>query len=253
MTRMIWWATLALVVTAGTVIAQEHVGQYARADIEYGLRLYGTRCSACHGENGDAVPDVNLRIDLVASDRDLTRIVRNGIPGTAMTPGEYSSSEMTALVAYLRTMGDVAPGTVALGDAGQGSVIFTGKGECSSCHRVNGKGPRIAPDLSDVGARRSAGVLQRSLLDPTGAMLPMNRPVRVVTRDGTVFSGRRLNEDTYTLQLIDERERLLSLEKVNLRETRYMETSPMPSYAEKLTDQERADVLAYLLSLKGMN
>ncbi|MDA2924575.1 c-type cytochrome [Acidobacteria bacterium AH-259-L09] len=253
MTRMISWATIALVVTAGPIAGQEHAGQYARADVEYGLRLYGTHCVSCHGDNGDAVPDVDLRSGQVSSDRELARIIRDGLPDTAMMPGEYSASELTALVAYLRTMGDFEPGTVTLGDASRGSVIFEGKGECSRCHRVDGNGPRVAPDLSDIGARRTAGLLQRSLLDPTGAMLPVNRPVRAVTRDGTVYRGRRLNEDTYTVQLIDEQERLVSLEKVDLREYSVIETSPMPSYADRLSAQERADLLAYLLSLKGMD
>ena len=82
-------------------------------------------------------------------------------------------------------------------------------------------------------------------------MMPINRPVRVVTKDGTVINGRRLNEDTYSVQLIDDRERLHSLVKADLREFTISTTSPMPSYKDKLSDEEIADVLAYLLSLKG--
>jgi putative heme-binding domain-containing protein len=109
----------------------------------------------------------------------------------------------------------------------------------------------VAPDLSDVGATRSAGSLQRSLLDPSGQMMPINRPVRAVTRTGTVINGRRLNEDTYTVQLIDDQERLVSLTKADLREYTIAATSPMPSYREKLSAEQLADVVAYLLSLKG--
>ena len=90
-------------------------------------------------------------------------------------------------------------------------------------------------------------------MDPTGTMLPINRPVRIVTNDGTRFNGRRLNEDTYTVQIIDENQRLRSLVKDDLREYTILTESAMPSYAETLTDQERADVLAFLLSLKGIN
>ena len=82
-------------------------------------------------------------------------------------------------------------------------------------------------------------------------MMPINRPVRAVTRDGTVINGRRLNEDTYTVQLIDDRERLLSLNKADLREYTILTTSPMPSYKDTLSADELADLLAYLLSLKG--
>ena len=83
-------------------------------------------------------------------------------------------------------------------------------------------------------------------------MRPTNRPVRLVTRDGTIIQGRRLNEDTYSIQLVDANERLVSLDKADLREFTILTTSPMPSYEETLTAEERADVLAYLLMLKGM-
>ena len=82
-------------------------------------------------------------------------------------------------------------------------------------------------------------------------MMPINRPVRVVTKDGTIVNGRRLNEDTYSLQIIDDGERLHSLLKSDLREFTISTTSPMPSYKGTLSGDEMADVVAYLLSLKG--
>ena len=82
-------------------------------------------------------------------------------------------------------------------------------------------------------------------------MMPINRPVRAVTKDGKVVNGRRLNEDTYTVQLIDEQEKLVSLTKADLREYTILTTSPMPSYKDRLSENELADVVAYLLSLKG--
>jgi hypothetical protein len=109
----------------------------------------------------------------------------------------------------------------------------------------------VAPDLSDVGSTRTADLLERTMLDPTAAMLPVNRSVRAVTRDGKVITGRRLNEDTYTVELIDEHENLVSLEKANLREYTVSKTSSMPSYKDTFSEKERADVLAYLFSLKG--
>jgi len=109
----------------------------------------------------------------------------------------------------------------------------------------------VAPDLSDVGAFRAPEALQRSLTDPSSSMLPLNRFVRAVTRDGKVISGRRLNEDTYTVQLITTDERLTSLIKGDLREYTVLKTSAMPSYKEKLTAAELDDVVAYLRTLKG--
>jgi putative heme-binding domain-containing protein len=162
-----------------------------------------------------------------------------------------SDAELTAIVAFIRAGFDLNARAVKIGDRARGRTVFEGKGGCTSCHRVNATGSRVAPDLSDIGAARSPAVLHLSLLDATAAMLPINRTVRVVTRDGKVIRGRRLNEDTYSVQLMDEQERLLSLSKSDLREYEIVKTSAMPSYKDKLTTDEIADVVAYLLSLRG--
>jgi hypothetical protein len=89
------------------------------------------------------------------------------------------------------------------------------------------------------------------LVDPVASIIPANRPVRAVTRDGRTIRGRRLNEDYYTIQLIDEQSRLVSLVKADLRSFEVVQASSMPSYATTLTADERADLIGYLLSLKG--
>ena len=234
--------------------AQNHAGQYALADIEFGVRLYNANCTRCHAESGDGVVGVDLRsgwYSRAGSDPELMRLLQTGVPDTAMPPNDFSRSELTGLVAFLRTMRDIDVSSVRLGDVTRGRGLFRSKGACATCHRVNGSGPRTAPDLSSIGAIRTAATLQRALLDPTGAMLPVNRPVRAVTSDGTVINGQRLNEDTYTVQLIDGQERLRSLVKAELRDYAVLTTSPMPAATVALNEQEVADVLAYLLSLKG--
>ena len=247
---------VALVAAAESqALAQDHAGQYADADIAFGARLYADNCSTCHGANGDGVPGVNLRSGQfrnASSDRDLRRLITNGLPDTPMPPGEYSDGELTGLVSFLRTMSDVNPGTFALGDAQRGRDVFLGAGECLRCHRVGGEGSRSGPDLTDIGATRSAGALERALLDPDGAMLPINRPIRAVTRDGQVTTGRRLNEDTFTVQIIDQDERLVSLEKRHLEEYTILTDSPMPAYRDELSEEQLSDLLAYLLTLTGL-
>jgi len=230
-------------------------GQYAQADIAFGSQIFKAQCTACHGVNGDAVPGVNFRAGQfrvpVASDFDLRTIITTGVAGTAMPSFNFDTAELTEIVAYLRNMSAFDARGVTMGDPARGQALFEGKGNCASCHRVNGKGPRVAPDLSEVGATRTADLLEKTLLDPTAAMLPVNRSVRAVTRDAKVITGRRLNEDTYTVELIDEHENLVSLEKSDLREYTVIKTSAMPSYKAAFSEKERADVLAYLFSLKG--
>jgi hypothetical protein len=89
------------------------------------------------------------------------------------------------------------------------------------------------------------------LVDPSSQMMPINRPVRLVKKDGTVVNGRRLNEDTYSIQVIDDKERLHSIVKSDLKEFTISKTSPMPSFKDTLNSTEIADLLGYLLSLKG--
>jgi putative heme-binding domain-containing protein len=218
--------------------------------------LYGANCAFCHGAAGDAIPNVDLRsgkFRKAVSDEDLGRVIVAGVPGTAMPPHKFQDAELTGIVAYVRSMRGVRAAAVGVGDARRGQEIFAGKGACRSCHRVNGQGSRLAPDLSDIGTIRSATALQGSLLDPTANMLPINRTVRATAKDGTVITGRRLNEDTYSVQLIDTQERLVSLAKADLKEYAVIKTSSMPAYRGKLTAQELADVVAYLLTLNGVN
>jgi mono/diheme cytochrome c family protein len=82
-------------------------------------------------------------------------------------------------------------------------------------------------------------------------MLPINRSIRAVTRAGKIITGRRLNEDTYSVQIIDSEERLLSLLKSDLKEYTVLKTSTMPSFKTTLTPMELDDVVTYLRTLKG--
>jgi putative heme-binding domain-containing protein len=166
-----------------------------------------------------------------------------------MPPFALDPAELTGIIAYLRAGFD-ASASVRIGDAARGRAIFEGKGECATCHRVAGSGPRSAPDLSDVGLARAPAVLERTVRDPSAALMPINRPVRIVTRDGRTIRGRRLNEDTHTVQIIDDGARLVSLLKTDLRAFDVVTESAMPAYGETLTDEEIADVVAYLLTLK---
>ena len=138
------------------------------------------------------------------------------------------------------------------GDTARGQALFEGKGDCLSCHRVNGEGSRLGPDLSDTGARNKADYLERALLDPDADVAPANRFVKVVTKDGTAITGRILNQDNFTLQFIDAQGKLRSFMRSDLRESTLITKSQMPPYKDKLSAQEVADLVAYMLTLKGI-
>jgi cytochrome c oxidase cbb3-type subunit 3 len=234
---------------------QDRAPEDVQSDIQYGAQIFATQCTACHGTSGDQIPGVNFRagqFKRVVTDNDMRATITTGVPGTAMQPFAFGASELTGIVSYLRNMASFDSKGLMVGNAGRGRELFAGAGNCASCHAVNGKGPRVAPDLGDIGTLRTAELLHRTLVDPAGSMLPLNRSVHAVTKDGKVINGRRLNEDTYTVQLIDEQEHLVSLTKADLREFNVLKTTPMPSYKDKFSAQELADLEAYLLSLKGV-
>lgn len=116
---------------------------------------------------------------------------------------------------------------------------------------MNGIGSRVGPDLSEIGAFRRSIEMEMSLLEPDAEILPQNRFYRAVTNEGEIISGRLLNQDTFTVQILDSKERLLSLSRSKLREAGFMDHSPMPSYRDKLSSQKLADLIFYLTSLKG--
>jgi hypothetical protein len=92
--------------------------------------------------------------------------------------------------------------------------------------------------------------LRRSLLEPSAEIRADNRFARAVSTDGTVTTGRLMNQDTFTVQLLDMKERLVLLDRASLREFTILKESPMPSYRERLSATELADVLGYLSGLR---
>ena len=166
-----------------------------------------------------------------------------------MPPFKLQPAEITGIIAFIRAGFDQTA-SIRVGDPARGKAIFDGKGECATCHRVNGRGPLVGPDLSSIGLARTLSALQRSLLDPSAAMLPINRPVRAVTRSGEAVRGRRLNEDTFTVQILDSLARLRSFDKRDLKSLDVETTSAMPSYASRLSSDEIADLLGYLVTLR---
>ena len=240
---------------AGSAEAAAQTAQYSTADIQRGYRLYSSQCALCHGNNGDGIAGVNLprqQFRRAATDADIRNTISTGVASAGMPPFKLQPAELSALVAYIRSGFDLGGTPFRVGDAARGKAIYDGKGACATCHRVNGNGPRTAPDLSDIALLRQPAAIQRSLVEPDKGMLPINRSIKIVTRDGRTIRGRRLNEDTLTIQLIDENEKLVSLEKSQIQEFEAGTASGMPSFARKLTENEIADLLAYLISLRGL-
>jgi putative heme-binding domain-containing protein len=228
--------------------AGQHV--YTNADVENGARLYSASCATCHGPRGDAVRGVTLlsgSFRRATTDDEVARIILGGIPGTSMPPNNYSEAEAGMIVAYLRgaARGGV---TATTGDASRGRAIFTGKGRCATCHNDTS---RMAPSLVDVGIVRRPLEIEQALVEPSAEIHYDYRFVRAVTKGGETVSGRLLNQNSFSVQILDSSERLRSFDKNDLKEFAIKTTSEMPSYRGVLDAQELSDVVTYLVTLRG--
>jgi len=247
--RAVTLAVLALTLTSVQVSAQHETA----FDIEDGSRAFRNSCQGCHGPDGNEIPGVDLgrgQFKTASTDADLIRVIRSGVPGTAMPPVNMPEEQAARIVAYLRSVAKTKRSDSAAGDIGRGKTLFEGKGKCVTCHRVDGVGGLLGPELSRIGQLRRSVELEQSLLEPEAEVLPTNRFYRVVTRGGATVTGRLLNHDTFTVQLLDSSEQLRSFAKADLREQGFVPT-PMPKALGTLAPQDVTDVVAYLVSLKG--
>ena len=136
------------------------------------------------------------------------------------------------------------------GNAERGKTLMRSNG-CFNCHRIGETGSRVGPNLSDIGDRRDAARLQRSIVAPDEEVLPENRYVNVTTKDGSVVRGRLLNHDALSVQLLDTKEQLRSFQTSEIRGYTILTKGLMPSFEGKLSSQDVADIVAYLGSLKA--
>jgi len=230
--------------------------------ITQGAVLFRQECVFCHGvaaRGGMRGPDLTTGSwSHGSSDADLSRTISAGVPGTAMPPNALTADEIWQLVAYLRTLQQ--PVAAAAGDHTRGEALFFGAARCSTCHIVNGRGGRLGPELSTVGSARSRAYIVESIREPN-RHLTQNRAfgdslkydtVTAVTADGRTIVGVPMNEDTFTVQVMDMSERIHSLEKKSLKSLRHEDRSLMPAYdTGRLGNADLDDLLAYLQSLRS--
>jgi cytochrome c oxidase cbb3-type subunit 3 len=223
------------------------------ADLTAGEKVFLGQCASCHGPKGEGGKGAVLaqpRLRHAPDEAALFLVIRDGIKGTDM-PGGYAltTHETWQVAAYVRSLGRMAHETIP-GDAGRGRELYRSKG-CGGCHIVSGEGGSLGPELTEIGARRSAAHIRTVLMDPTKEMPEGFLMVRLTTGDGKAIRGVRLNEDTFTIELRDMSGHVYSFVKQDLKELQKEEgKTPMPSF-KSLSAAETDDLVAYLVSLRG--
>jgi putative heme-binding domain-containing protein len=228
-----------------------HLGD--KAAIRTGMTLYRVRCGDCHGldASGYRGPDL-IAFMAGANDERLFQIIRKGVPGTEMPSSNASDDDLLMIMAYLRNLNTTAPPEKPAGNVENGARVFAS--QCTMCHRAAavGKGGRLGPDLSRIGAARSRAALVREIRTPSEWIAPGYETVTVVTTDGQRIRGTKKNEDVFSIQVMDVRERIQGYLKVNLKEVVYEKESLMPVYGpDRLSDSDLNDLIGYLTTLRS--
>jgi cytochrome c oxidase cbb3-type subunit 3 len=234
---------------------------------EYEFRI---NCALCHGlgaHGGGRGPDLTrAQKKHVHSDEEMFQVISNGIPGTVMpangTNGQgvgMTDEEIWQIITYIRSVEVKAAATV--GNAAHGHELFYGDANCSLCHMIEGRGGRLGPELTSVGGSRTRESMIDSVRNPSRRLawglteatkeFPQEyETITVVTADGKQIKGAALNEDNFSVQMMDTNERIYLLEKDKLRSFKKTRESMMPKYdPDVLSDKDLDDIVAYLITV----
>jgi cytochrome c oxidase cbb3-type subunit 3 len=238
-----------------------------------GESQFRSNCAFCHGlgaRGGGRGPDLTrARKRHGSTDADLFRTINEGVPGTAMpangTTGQgvgMTAEEVWQVISYIRSVEKRSSAQVD-GDAAHGKQLFYGSAGCATCHMVEGKGGRLGPDLTGAGGARATAFLVESVRNPSKRLAPgvyestkefpqEYETVTVTTADGKKITGVTLNEDNFSLQMMDTLEKIYLFEKDKLRSVEKSRQSLMPAYDEKsLGDRDLNDIVTFLVQVSG--
>jgi putative heme-binding domain-containing protein len=223
-----------------------------KESIRGGMSLYRRMCGDCHAldATGYRGPDLTALLAAGTPDERLFQVIRKGVPGSEMPASNRPDHELLQIIAYLRNIGGApAADTAPAGNVANGQALFSK--QCVNCHQVAGKGGRLGPDLSRIGSARSRAALVREIRTPHEWIAPGYETVTVVTKDGQKIRGVEKNEDAFSIQIMDMRERIQGYRKSDVQVTPD-QNSLMPVFdAKRLSDSDLSDLVGYLTTLRG--
>lgn len=236
--------SLLLISLAGTAwLPAQHPGA---TSAEAGRVLFQKKCASCHGENakGGRAPDLTSGSwRHGGTEEDLIRNMTQGIPDTQMPPFPMPREEAQSIIAFLRA-GKAAEEPVT-GDASAGQQLFFGTAGCNRCHMAGGRGGRLGPDLSDIRNERKPSELRKAINVPDDSLRETFETLEVEFPDGKVLRGTARNQDTFSIQLMDEGEKLHRLRKKDLKRVTRLQKSLMP--AANLDAAQTDNLVAFLM------
>jgi len=222
-----------------------------------GMGGFRVRCADCHGTDGRGVrgPDITQIWNSGRTDDGLFKTIRNGVPGSEMPAfavPRVSDRDVWQMLAYVKTLATPASTEPLRGNAENGAKLF--RTLCVACHKVNSNGGRLGPDLSRIGSARTRDVLVARIRRGAEDFRAGFEPVTVTPADGAPIQGVKKNEDLFSVQIMDSRERIQGYEKDKVKAVENGKKSAMPIFGpDRLSDNDLDDLLRYLQTLRGFD
>jgi cytochrome c oxidase cbb3-type subunit 3 len=251
--------TVAMLCVTGALAAQDLPAKNPLEGnpdaIKYGMGLFRGRCADCHGMDARGVrgPDITQVWASGRTDDGLFKTIKGGVPNTEMPANpRMNDLETWQLLAYLRTLATPAPTEPPRGNAQNGEKIF--RTSCAGCHRVNGVGGRLGPDLSRVGSARARDAIVFQIRRGREEFRPGFEPVTLTPQTGEAIRGVKKNEDLFSVQIMDTAERIQGYEKDKMKTVENGTRSMMPAFGpDRLSDSDLDDLVRYLQTLRGFD
>ena len=171
------------------------------------------------------------------------RRVREAAAAVLPLPSTASGRPLPPIEELLRREGDPARGE---------AVFFRKSAEaCASCHRVQGRGRWVGPDLSTIGVKYGKGELLNSIINPGAAISYNFRSMILALTDGRVVTGLPVEETPQKLVVKTAEGERVAVAPGEIEERKFAETSLMPeNLAGTMSDGDLVDLLAYLGTLR---
>jgi putative heme-binding domain-containing protein len=132
-----------------------------------------------------------------------------------------------------------------------GKQLFT-VANCVACHKLNGVGNEIGPDLAKLDPKLKPTDILRDVLEPSFKINEKFTSAIVETQDGKVITGLVLEETPEMIKLVENpllKSQPLMLKKSEIAERKKSPTSIMPqALMDKFTREEILDLIAYVVA-----
>ena len=157
-------------------------------------------------------------------------------------------NELWAIVTYLRSISTVPLAIDSNADIQRGEILFNST--CSTCHRVNGQGGSMGPDLSRIAVILSQDLLRSALRDPSALIASRYKPITLVLKNSMRVRGILKSEDAFSIQIMNTEQQLRGYRMSQLQDVIRETESVMPVFdTDALSENDLNNILGYLVNI----